>query len=92
MASVPVAVVNETMARTYWTNPASVIGGRIRLGSAAARPWATVVGILADQRHAGVTAMIREKFFISTSSGRLRPMAAIRSPACSWWPARPAIR
>jgi cell division protein FtsX len=64
MASVPVAVVNETMARTYWTDPASVIGGRIRLGSAAARPWATVVGIVADERHAGVTAMIREKFFI----------------------------
>jgi predicted permease len=64
MASVPVAVVNETMARTYWTDPAAVIGGRIRLGSAAARPWATVVGIVADERHNGVTTIIREKFFI----------------------------
>ena len=64
MASVPVAVVNETMARAYWTDPAAVIGGRIRLGSAAARPWATVVGIVADERHNGVTAIIKEKFFI----------------------------
>ena len=64
MASVPVAVVNETMARTYWTDPAAVLGGRIRLGSAAARPWATVVGIVADERHAGVTEIIKEKFFI----------------------------
>jgi predicted permease len=64
MASVPVAVVNETMARTYWTDPAAVIGGRIRLGSAAARPWTTVVGIVADERHAGVTEIIKEKFFI----------------------------
>ena len=64
MASVPVAVVNETMARTYWTDPAAVVGGRIRLGSAAARPWATVVGIVADERHNGVTAIIKEKFFI----------------------------
>ncbi len=64
MASVPVAVVNETMARTYWTDPAAVIGGRIRLGSATARPWATVVGIVADERHNGVTGIIREKFFI----------------------------
>jgi putative ABC transport system permease protein len=64
MASVPVVVVNETMARTYWTDPAAVVGGRIRLGSAVARPWATVVGIVADERHQGVTGMIKEKFFV----------------------------
>ena len=64
MASVPVAVVNETMARTFWTDAAAAVGGRIRLGSAAARPWATVVGIVADERHNGVTGIIREKFFI----------------------------
>jgi predicted permease len=64
MASVPVAVVNETMARTYWTDPGAAIGGRIRLGSAAARPWATVVGIVADERHNGVTGIIKEKLFI----------------------------
>src|SRR5688572_13107047 len=64
MSSVPVAVVNETMARTYWTDPAAVVGGRIRLGSAAARPWATVVGIVADERHNGVTGLIKEQFCI----------------------------
>ena len=64
MASAPVAVVNETMARTYWTDPASVVGARIRLGSATNRPWATVVGIVADERHDGVTTIVREKFFI----------------------------
>jgi predicted permease len=64
MASVPVAVVNETMARTYWKDPASVVGGRIRLGSALARPWATVIGIVADERHDGVTGIVKEKFFI----------------------------
>jgi putative ABC transport system permease protein len=64
MASVPVAVVNETMARTYWNDPAAVVGGRIRLGSAPERPWATVVGIVADERHHGVTGIVKEKFFI----------------------------
>jgi putative ABC transport system permease protein len=64
MASAPVAVVNETMARTYWTNRAAVVGGRIRLGSAPDRPWATVVGIVADERHNGVTGIVKEKFFI----------------------------
>jgi predicted permease len=64
MATAPVAVVNETMARTYWKEPTSAVGGRIRLGSAPARPWATVVGVVADERHHGVTGLIREKFFI----------------------------
>ncbi|MGE0459764.1 MAG: ABC transporter permease [Vicinamibacterales bacterium] len=63
-ASVPVAVVNETMARTYWTDPAAVVGGRIRVGRSSTRPWATVVGIVADERHNGVTAAVNEKFFI----------------------------
>jgi predicted permease len=67
MASVPVAVVNETMARTYWGDSASAIGGRIRLGSALNRPWATVVGVVADERHHGVTGVVREKFFIAHS-------------------------
>ena len=63
-ASVPVAVVNETMARTYWRDPATVVGGRIRLGSAPERPWVTVVGIVADERHNSVTGIVKEKFFI----------------------------
>ena len=66
-AGAPVAVVNETMARTYWTDLAAVIGGRIRLGSAPTRPWATVVGIVADERHNGVTGIVKEKFFIPHS-------------------------
>ena len=64
MASVPVAVVNETMARAYWTDPAAVVGGRIRVGNVSTRPWATVVGIVADERHNGVTAIVNEKFYI----------------------------
>ena len=62
--SVPVAVVNETMARTYWSNPAAVIGGRIRVGGPATRPWVTVVGVVADERHNSVTGIVNEKFFI----------------------------
>jgi predicted permease len=64
MASGPVAIVNETMARTYWIDPAAAIGGRIRMGSQANRPWVTVVGIVADERHASVTGIVKEKFFV----------------------------
>ena len=64
MASAPVTVVNETMARAYWTDPAAVVGGRLRLGSAANRPWTTVVGVVADERRDGVTAIVKEEFFV----------------------------
>jgi predicted permease len=64
MASAPVAIVNETMARAYWTDLAAVVGGRIRVGNTTTRPWATVVGIVADERHNSVTGIVNEKFFI----------------------------
>lgn len=66
-ASQPVAVVNETLARTYWRDTGAVVGGRIRLGSNAGRPWATVVGIVADERHNGVTGIVKEKFYVPHS-------------------------
>jgi predicted permease len=60
--SQPVALVNETMARTYWPGR-DALGGRIRQGSNPERPWATVVGIVGDVRHNGVTVPIKEKFY-----------------------------
>jgi putative ABC transport system permease protein len=60
----PIAVVNETMARTYWRDAAAAVGGRLRLGSAPERPWVTVVGVVADERHSGVTGTVKAKFFI----------------------------
>lgn len=48
--SQPVAIVNETVARTYW--PAEdPIGKEIKLaGSLTVLPWMTVVGVVADVR------------------------------------------
>ena len=64
METPPIAVVNETMARTYWKDPAAAIGGRIRVGGPATRPWVTVVGVVADERHNSVTGIVNEKFFV----------------------------
>jgi putative ABC transport system permease protein len=61
--ALPVAVVNETLARTYWPGQ-DPIGKRMRMGSATTRPWMTVVGLVKDERHNGVTAAIKEKFFV----------------------------
>ena len=58
----PVALVNEEMARRYWQGR-DAIGGRFRLG----REWFTVVGIVGDVRHNGVTEVIKEKFYVPHS-------------------------
>ncbi len=67
-ASQPIAVVNETMARLYWKD-GEAVGGRLRVGGGrdSKRPWATVVGIVADERHNGVTGLVKEKFYIPHS-------------------------
>ena len=64
--SQPVAVINETMARTYWKNPEDAVGGRIRVGSMR-NPWAVVIGMVADERHNGVTGIVKEKFYVPHS-------------------------
>jgi predicted permease len=64
--TLPVAVINETMARTYWPNGEGAVGGRIRIGNMR-NPWVSVVGIVADERHNGVTEIIKEKFYVPHS-------------------------
>jgi putative ABC transport system permease protein len=66
-SSQAVAVINETMARTYWKNPEDAIGGQIKVGGGMTRPWVTVVGMVADERHNGVTGIVKEKFFVPHS-------------------------
>jgi predicted permease len=59
-----VALINEEMARRYWGGQ-DPLGRRIRLGSGPSdRPWITVVGIVADVRHNGITGVVKEKFYI----------------------------
>jgi len=47
----PVAVIDETMASTYWPND-NPIGQRLKLGGAQSRnPWMTVVGVVRHVRN-----------------------------------------
>jgi putative ABC transport system permease protein len=61
--SAPVALINETFARVYF-GERDPIGQRMRMGSNAERPWMTIVGVVADVRHNGVDALIKEKFYV----------------------------
>ena len=59
-----VVLVNETLARTYWPGQ-DPIGKHLRMGLRENdRPWMQVVGLLRDERHNGVTAVIKEKFYV----------------------------
>jgi predicted permease len=48
----PVAMVSENLAREWWGDPRSAIGKRVRESLKA--PWREVVGVVSDERDAGV--------------------------------------
>jgi putative ABC transport system permease protein len=60
-----VALVNETLARLYFAGR-DPIGGRFKIGGGdpSKRPWVTIVGVVADVRHNGITEPVKEKFYI----------------------------
>ncbi len=49
----PVAIVNETMARTYWPNE-DAIDKRFKFASALPTPWIRIVGVVRDVRQMGL--------------------------------------
>ena len=59
-----VGLINEEMARRYWPGR-DPLGGRFKIGGGSSqRPWVTVVGIVADVRHNGITDVVKEKFYV----------------------------
>jgi putative ABC transport system permease protein len=77
--SQPVALVNETFAQIYWPGQ-DPIGRRIRMGSDdEKRPWMTVVGLVRNVRHNGITEIIKEKFYVPHSQFALQTGGAPRN-------------
>jgi putative ABC transport system permease protein len=58
-----VALVNEELVARYLKgqNP---IGARLMVGGGMDRPWLTVVGVVANVRHNGITDVVKEKFYV----------------------------
>jgi putative ABC transport system permease protein len=74
-----VALINEEMARRYWAGR-DPIGGRFQIGGGAQnRPFITVVGIVADVRHNGITEAVKEKFYVPHTQWHKSIGNAIRS-------------
>ena len=62
--SVPVAIVNQTLARTLWPS-GSPIGHRIKRPGAAGTPvWTTIVGIAGDTKTNGLTTGDRPAVYL----------------------------
>ena len=58
-----IGLINEEMTRRYWSGR-DPLGGRFAIGNRPNRPWVTVVGIVKDVRHNGITDVVKEKFYI----------------------------
>lgn len=62
-ASAPLAIlVNEAFVRVH-LDGGEAVGRRMRLGFGGEPPWQTIVGVVADTRHNGITGEARPTFF-----------------------------
>jgi predicted permease len=62
--SMPVAIINETMARQYW--PAqNALGRRFKIGGLEEdTPWLQIVGIVADVRQMGLDEPVKAEMYL----------------------------
>jgi putative ABC transport system permease protein len=73
--SMPVALVNETMAHQYWPHE-EVLGRRFRVG--ASLTWRTVVGVVGDVRQMGLDAPVKAEMYLPHEQVAEQPWFAPR--------------
>jgi predicted permease len=79
--SLPVIIVNETMAKKYWTG-ASAIGRRMAMGGDGV--WLTVVGVVADVHHRGLDMLPRPEMYRAHTQFRYGGSDAPAVSTMSW--------
>jgi putative ABC transport system permease protein len=62
--SLPVAIINETMARQYWPGE-NALGRRFKLGGPdePGEPWREIVGVVADVRQMGLDEPVKAEMY-----------------------------
>jgi predicted permease len=61
-SSMPVAIINETLARQYWPDEEPV-GKRFKIAVNSA-PWLTIVGVVADVRQMGMDVAVKAEMYV----------------------------
>lgn len=61
--STPVAIINETMAKTYWPNE-DAVGKRFRFPGQHRDAWITVVGVAGDMHRQGLEKRVVPQVFL----------------------------
>ena len=71
-----VAIINETMAKTFWPEqPANAVGQKIKLGAPKAPGnWATIVGVVRDIPHRGLDSSPKPDWYLPQSQSPARTM------------------
>jgi putative ABC transport system permease protein len=62
----PVIVISKSMASRYWPGQ-DPIGRRIRISGGDAPPWSTVIGVVGDVHHQGLTADMKQTWYLPQS-------------------------
>jgi len=76
--SLPVAIINETMARQYWPGE-DAIGKRFKVGDPNEDvPWMTVVGVAGDVRQMGVQEPVKAEMYFPYKQDKSAPWFAPR--------------
>jgi putative ABC transport system permease protein len=72
LQTVPVAIINETMARAYWPNE-SPLGKRFSIDSTH---WITIVGVVADIRQVGLDVPAKAEMYFPYRQSTAQPWLA----------------
>lgn len=62
----PVIIISESLAGRYWPGR-DPIGRRIRISGGSAPPWSTVIGVVGDVRHQGLTVDMKQTWYLPQS-------------------------
>lgn len=75
--SPPVAVVDETLAKTYWPNE-NAVGKRLHLGGTESKaPWKTIVGVVRHVRYRTLEAQSRAETYWPEAQSNYRSLSLV---------------
>jgi putative ABC transport system permease protein len=72
----PVAIIDETTARSYWGN-GNPLGRRLRFAQFASVPWLSIVGVVKDIKHDGLEVDGVPHIYVSMYQRQSRVMSIV---------------